>query len=159
MNIFLIKKERKAIIGALVGNIVEFYDFMVFVFLLRYIVANFFPNDLESIATLKALTVSMVAYFVRPVGALFFGGIGDIKGRKKALMLSILMASAATVSIGLLPTFSRVGFFSPVLLLSFRALQGFSVSGEQGSAAVFLRELLAKKTVVSQARWLYLVFF
>ena len=145
MNFSKIKKERHAMIGALIGNVIEFYDFMVFLFLIKYMIYNFFPQDLENIATLKALTVSMAAYFVRPAGALFFGRIGDKRGRKKSLLISILMATMATACIGLLPIFKSVGFFAPLLLLLLRALQGFSVSGEQGGAAVFLRELLGEE--------------
>ena len=145
MNIKLLKSEQQAIIGSLIGNVVEFYDFMIFIFLLKYLSTAFFPATNETLGLLKALSVSMGAYLVRPLGALYFGKIGDQSGRKKALLYSILAASLATACIGLLPSFATAGMLAPALLLALRLLQGFAVSGEQGGAAVFLRELLGRE--------------
>ena len=145
MDLNLIKKEKLALVSSLFGNVVEFYDFMVFIFLLKYIAANFFPDSCGINGTLKIFSVSIGAYFARPLGALFFGKIGDQSGRKPALLYSIFIASIATTCVGVLPTFSSIGIYASLLLVFLRVLQGFSVSGEQGGAAVFLRELLGKK--------------
>lgn len=131
---------KKLIAGVIVGNLMEFFDFIVYVYLSTYISKNFFPN--EDIFTSKILTFSVFAsgYLTRPLGAVFFGYIGDRFGRKIALIQSIVLITTATACIGLLPVYSSIGIIAPLLLVTCRLIQGFAISGEQGGAAVYLSE-------------------
>lgn len=131
---------RKAVIGASIGNAVEWFDFAIYGFLATYIAANFFPADNETAALLNTFAIFAAAFFMRPLGGFVFGPLGDRIGRQKVLALVILLMSAATLLIGLLPTYSAIGVAAPLLLLVLRCVQGFSAGGEYGGGAVYLAE-------------------
>lgn len=131
---------RRAVTGASIGNAVEWFDFAIYGFLATIIAANFFPTDDDTAALLKTFAIFAAAFFVRPLGGLVFGPLGDRIGRQKVLAIVILLMSAATLAIGLLPTYESIGILAPVLLLVFRCLQGFSAGGEYGGGAVYLAE-------------------
>ncbi len=136
------KGIRAILLGSLIGNVMEFYDFMIFAFLAKQITSLFFPLHDKNTGLLLTLSTFAMGYISRPFGSIFFGFIGDRYGRKTALLYSILLMSIATMFIGLLPTFNTIGYLSPVLLILLRLLQGFAVSGEQGGVIVFLSETL-----------------
>lgn len=134
---------RKAVIGASIGNAVEWFDFAIYGFLATYIAANFFPSGDETAALLNTFAIFAAAFFMRPLGGFVFGPLGDRIGRQKVLALVILLMSAATLLIGLLPTYSALGIAAPLLLLVLRCVQGFSAGGEYGGGAVYLAEYAA----------------
>ncbi|MEV3905860.1 MFS transporter [Mycobacterium sp. NPDC050551] len=131
---------RKAVTGASIGNAVEWFDFAIYGFLATFIAANFFPSGDDTAALLKTFAIFAAAFFMRPLGGFVFGPLGDRLGRQRVLALVILLMSAATLGIGLLPTYSTIGVAAPVLLLVLRCLQGFSAGGEYGGGAVYLAE-------------------
>lgn len=131
---------RQAVVGASIGNAVEWFDFAIYGFLATYIAANFFPAGDDTAALLNTFAIFAAAFFMRPLGGFIFGPLGDRIGRQKVLALVILLMSAATLLIGLLPTYAAIGVAAPVLLLVLRCLQGFSAGGEYGGGAVYLAE-------------------
>ena len=131
---------RKAVTGASIGNAVEWFDFAIYGFLATFIAAKFFPAGNETAALLNTFAIFAAAFFMRPLGGFVFGPLGDRLGRQRVLALVILLMSAATVLIGLLPTYASIGVAAPLLLLFLRCLQGFSAGGEYGGGAVYLAE-------------------
>jgi MHS family proline/betaine transporter-like MFS transporter len=131
---------RKAVTGASIGNAVEWFDFAIYGFLATFIAANFFPAGDDTAALLSTFAIFAAAFFMRPLGGFVFGPLGDRIGRQRVLALVILLMSAATLGIGLLPTYSAIGVAAPLLLLFLRCLQGFSAGGEYGGGAVYLAE-------------------
>ncbi|WP_422745883.1 MFS transporter [Mycobacterium sp. WMMD1722] len=131
---------RKAITGASIGNAVEWFDFAIYGFLATFIAANFFPSGDDTAALLNTFAIFAAAFLVRPLGGFVFGPLGDRIGRQKVLAVVILLMSAATLGIGLLPTYATIGVAAPLLLLLLRCVQGFSAGGEYGGGAVYLAE-------------------
>lgn len=143
MNDF--NRNKRLIAGALIGNIMEFFDFIIYAYLSSYITKNFFPFEDQFVASILTFSVFASGYLTRPFGAVIFGYVGDRFGRKIALLQSISLITIATVCIGLLPVYADVGILSPLLLVLCRLTQGFAVSGEQSGAAVYLAESLSSK--------------
>jgi len=135
---------RQVIIGASIGNAVEWYDFAIYGFLATFIAANFFPAGNDTAAMLNTFAIFAAAFVMRPLGGLVFGPLGDRIGRQRVLALVILLMSGATVAIGLLPTYAAIGVAAPLLLLFLRCLQGFSAGGEYGGGAVYLAEFASQ---------------
>lgn len=131
---------QKAIAGASIGNAVEWFDFAIYGFLATFIAANFFPAGDDTAALLNTFAIFAAAFLVRPLGGFVFGPLGDRIGRQRVLAVVILLMSAATLCIGLLPTYASIGVAAPLLLLLLRCLQGFSAGGEYGGGAVYLAE-------------------
>lgn len=134
---------RRVIVGASIGNAVEWFDFAIYGFLATFIAANFFPAGNDTAALLNTFAIFAAAFFMRPLGGFVFGPLGDRIGRHRVLALVILLMSAATLAIGLLPTYHSIGVAAPLLLLLLRCLQGFSAGGEYGGGAVYLAEYAA----------------
>jgi MHS family proline/betaine transporter-like MFS transporter len=132
--------NRRVVTGASIGNAVEWFDFAIYGFLATFIAAHFFPSGNDTAALLNTFAIFAAAFFMRPLGGLVFGPLGDRIGRQKILAIVILLMSAATLCIGLLPTYDSIGLAAPLLLLFFRCLQGFSAGGEYGGGAVYLAE-------------------
>jgi MHS family proline/betaine transporter-like MFS transporter len=130
----------RATVGASIGNLVEWFDFAVYGYLATYIATNFFPSGNPTAGLLSTFAVFAAAFFVRPLGGLFFGPLGDRIGRQRVLASVIILMSAATFAIGLLPGYATIGIWAPVLLVAARLLQGFSAGGEFGGGATFLAE-------------------
>ena len=131
---------RRAVTGASIGNAVEGFDFAIYGFLATFIAGQFFPAGDETAALLNTFAIFAAAFFMRPLGGFVFGPLGDRIGRQRVLALVILLMSAATLGIGLLPTYEAIGVLAPLLLLMLRCLQGFSAGGEYGGGAVYLAE-------------------
>jgi len=136
------EKERVwFVIGASsVGTIIEWYDFYIFGTLATIIAAKFYPSGNELVAFLKTLATFAVGFAVRPFGALFFGRIGDLVGRKYAFMLTLLIMGGSTAVIGMLPGYETIGVAAPIILVTLRLLQGLALGGEYGGAAVYVAE-------------------
>src|SRR5918998_3832227 len=111
---------RKAITGASIGNAVEWFDFAIYGFLATFIAANFFPAGNETAALLNTFAIFAAAFFMRPLGGFVFGPLGDRIGRQRVLALVILLMSASTMGIGLVPSYDSIGVFAPALLLVLR---------------------------------------
>ena len=129
------------IIGASsVGTMIEWYDFYIFGSLATVISPLFYPQGNNTIALIAYLSTFAVGFVVRPFGALFFGRIGDLVGRKYAFLVTLLIMGGATALIGLLPTYATIGMAAPITLLLIRILQGLALGGEYGGAAVYVAE-------------------
>ena len=131
---------RRAIVGASVGNLVEWFDFAVYGYLAATLGAIFFPSDDPTISLLASFAVFGVAFFARPLGGFFFGPLGDRIGRQSTLVAVIILMSFATFAIGFLPGYEAIGIWAPILLVFLRLVQGFSTGGEFGGASAFLAE-------------------
>jgi MHS family proline/betaine transporter-like MFS transporter len=133
-------KTRRAVGAAVVGNVLEWYDFSVYAFVAIYISRNFFPQGNEVTALLSTFLAYGLGFLARPLGAIVIGRLGDVRGRKAALLVTILLMAVGTVLIGVLPTFATIGYLAPLLLVVARLLQGFSAGGEWGSSTAFIVE-------------------
>ena len=133
-------KGRKAVTTAVVGNLLEWYDFAVYGYLATVLAKKFFPAGDELTALLSTFAAFGVGFVVRPLGGIVIGRLGDVKGRKAALMLTIILMAAGTVLIGLIPTYQSIGVLAPVLLVMARLMQGFSAGGEWGGSTAFIVE-------------------
>lgn len=131
---------RRAIVGASIGNTVEWFDFATYSFLAVTLAAVFFPSGNPAAALLSTFAIFAAAFFVRPLGGLFFGPMGDKIGRQRVLATVIIMMSLSTFVIGLLPPYATIGIWAPLLLVIARCVQGFSAGGEFGGASTFLAE-------------------
>jgi len=123
-----------------VGTMIEWYDFYIFGSLATVIAPLFYPQGNNTIALIAYLSTFAVGFVVRPFGALFFGRIGDLVGRKYAFLVTLLIMGGATALIGFLPTYASVGLAAPIFLLVIRVLQGLALGGEYGGAAVYVAE-------------------
>ena len=132
---------RKVVFASLVGTAVEWYDFFLYGSAAALVFGTlFFPESDAVTATLLAFGTYAVGFAARPLGGIVFGHFGDRVGRKKMLVVSLLMMGVATVAIGLLPTYATIGVAAPILLLACRVLQGFAVGGEWGGAVLMAAE-------------------
>lgn len=134
------RARRRAVVGAGIGNFVEWYDFSVYAYFATVIAALFFPEADATAALLATFAVYGISFFARPVGALLFGRLGDRVGRKNTLAAVVLLMAAATTLIGALPTYETLGVGAPLLLLGARLLQGISAGGEYATATSYLVE-------------------
>jgi MFS family permease len=123
-----------------VGTMIEWYDFYIFGSLATVISPLFYPQGNNTIALIAYLSTFAVGFVVRPFGALFFGRIGDLVGRKYAFLVTLLIMGGATALIGFLPTYATIGIAAPIILLLIRVLQGLALGGEYGGAAVYVAE-------------------
>ncbi|MGD0894025.1 MAG: MFS transporter [Terracidiphilus sp.] len=130
----------KVILGSALGTMIEWYDFYIFGSLATVLSLKFYPPGNDTFALIAYLATFAVGFLVRPFGALFFGRLGDLLGRRIAFIFTLTIMGFATASIGLLPTYHTAGWFSPIALILIRMLQGLALGGEYGGAAVFVAE-------------------
>ena len=130
----------RVILGAATGTLIEWYDFFIFGSLTTILALKFYPPGNDTFALIAYLATFAVGFLVRPFGALFFGGIGDLFGRRIAFIITLSVMGASTASIGLLPTYKTAGWLSPIILIAIRVLQGLALGGEYGGAAVYVAE-------------------
>ena len=131
---------KKVAIAACFGTFLEWYDFLTFATLAVIFGPLFFPSSDPSTGLLASLATFGVGMVVRPIGAIIFGSIGDRIGRRPVFMITITLMGIATVCVGFLPTYSEIGIWAPIMLVSLRLLQGLSAGGEIGGSAVYLTE-------------------
>jgi MHS family proline/betaine transporter-like MFS transporter len=132
--------RRRVVWAGIVGNVMEWYDFAIYGFFARTIGSLYFPAEDPRTSLLAAYAVFAVGFFMRPLGAILFGHIGDRVGRGPALLWSVVAMAVPTLVMGLLPTYSQIGIWAAVLMLLCRMMQGLAVGGEYTSSAVFLAE-------------------
>ena len=130
----------KVITASAVGTMIEWYDFYIFGTLATTISPLFYPSGNDTLALIAYLSTFAVGFVVRPFGALFFGRIGDLVGRKYAFLVTLLIMGSATALIGVLPTYATIGIAAPITLLIIRVLQGLALGGEYGGAAIYVAE-------------------
>ncbi|MCB1411962.1 MAG: MFS transporter [Xanthobacteraceae bacterium] len=130
---------HRAIAASAIGNATEWFDYGIYAYGVTYISAALFPGEVGE-AVLFALATFAISFLVRPLGGVFWGSLGDRLGRKSVLALTILLMSGATLCVGLIPSYDRIGFWAPLLLIVLRMVQGFSTGGEYGGAATFMAE-------------------
>src|SRR6201997_586093 len=134
------KEETKVIFASSLGTVFEWYDFYLYATLAPFFAALFFPKGNDTAALLSAFATYAAGFLVRPFGALVFGRIGDLVGRKYTFLVTILVMGGSTVAVGLLPTYSSIGFAPTLLLVALRLLQGLALGGEYGGAATYVAE-------------------
>src|SRR2546429_529950 len=125
----------RVILASAVGTMIEWYDFYIFGSLAAVLSPIFYPPGNQTFSYIAYLATFAVGFVVRPFGALFFGRIGDLVGRKYAFLVTLSIMGGATALIGFLPTYATAGWFAPVTLLAIRVLQGLALGGEYGGAA------------------------
>jgi MFS family permease len=130
----------KVISASSMGTMIEWYDFYIFGSLAVVISTKFFPSDNPTAAFLSTLATFAAGFVVRPFGALFFGRLGDLIGRKYTFMVTLLLMGGATFLIGCIPSYETIGFMAPLLVLVLRLLQGLALGGEYGGAATYVAE-------------------
>jgi MFS family permease len=130
----------KVISASSMGTMIEWYDFYIFGSLAVVISTKFFPSDNPTAAFLSTLATFAAGFVVRPFGALFFGRLGDIIGRKYTFMATLLLMGCSTFLIGCIPSYETIGFLAPLLVLILRLLQGLALGGEYGGAATYVAE-------------------
>ena len=133
---------RTALAG-LIGNVIEWFDFAVYGYFATDIGRQFFPQSSATAQQLLAFTVFALGFVARPIGSVALGVIGDRIGRRTLLTLSVALMGAATLAIGLLPTYEQIGMAAPLLLVMLRLAQGFSVGAEFTGSMVYTTELSA----------------
>ena len=131
---------RKSTIAGFFGTFVEYYDFAVYGFLVVFMAPLYYPSENSATSMLASLGVFASGYVMRPLGALFFGSLGDRRGRRIALLTTIVGMGASTAIMGVLPTYSAIGILAPILLILSRMLQGFCAGGEIVGAATLVAE-------------------
>lgn len=135
------KQPKRAAAAAFMGTAIEYYDFYIYALASALIFGQlFFKTDNAFIGTMAAFATFAIGLFIRPLGGIVFGHIGDKIGRKKSLMITLFLMGFATVGIGLLPTYSQAGIVAPILLIVMRLLQGLAVGGEWGGAVLIAGE-------------------
>ena len=130
----------RVILAASVGTMIEWYDFYIFGSLAVVLSQKFYPPGNPTFAFIAYLSTFAVGFMVRPFGALFFGRIGDLVGRKYAFLVTLTVMGGGTFLIGCMPTFKTAGWFAPIGLIAIRVLQGLALGGEYGGAAIYVAE-------------------
>ncbi len=134
------KEEKFVIVASSTGTVFEWYDFYLYAVLAPFFAALFFPTGNDTAALLSAFATYAAGFLVRPFGALLFGRIGDLVGRKYTFLVTIVVMGASTFAVGLLPTYAAIGWAAPVMLVLLRLLQGLALGGEYGGAATYVAE-------------------
>lgn len=131
---------RSVILASSVGTLIEWYDFYIFGSLAPIIASQFFPKANPTAALLSTLATFAAGFIVRPFGALVFGRLGDLIGRKYTFLLTLIIMGGSTFAIGLIPSYDKIGFAAPIIVLLLRLLQGLALGGEYGGAATYVAE-------------------
>src|SRR5437868_3150931 len=136
----VVSSERRVIIASSVGTVFEWYDFYLYAILAPFFAAIFFPPGNQTAALLGAFGAYAAGFLVRPFGAIIFGRIGDLVGRKYTFLVTIVTMGLSTVLVGFLPGYKTIGFAAPVILVVLRLAQGLALGGEYGGAATYVAE-------------------
>ena len=130
----------RVILASSVGTMIEWYDFYIFGSLAVVLSQKFYPPGNPTFAFIAYLSTFAIGFMVRPFGALFFGRIGDLVGRKYAFLVTLTVMGFGTFLIGLMPTYATAGWFAPIALIGIRIFQGLALGGEYGGAAIYVAE-------------------
>ncbi|MEM7123189.1 MAG: MFS transporter [Pseudomonadota bacterium] len=132
--------RRRVRVASMVGNALEWYDFAIYGYFAATIGLQFFPDDNPAVSVIAAFGVFAIGFVARPIGAILFGHLGDRVGRRRVLVISILVMAVPTTLIGVLPTYADIGIWAPVILIALRLLQGLSVGGEMTGSITLMVE-------------------
>ncbi|MGE0215840.1 MFS transporter [Mycolicibacterium sp.] len=146
--------RRRAVAAAAVGNAIEWYDYTIYGYLAVILGAVFFPSDDPATSLLATFAAFALAFVIRPIGGMVFGSLGDRLGRQRTLATVVVLISAATFLVGVLPGYAVIGVWAPVLLVALRVVQGLSAGGEVGGATAFLAEYAPDRKRALQVAWL-----
>src|SRR5476649_2093060 len=135
----------RSIIGGSLGNLVEWYDWYVYTAFSIYFSRAFFPSDNQIAGLVNTAGIFAIGFLMRPIGGWLMGSYADKKGRKTALTLSVLLMSAGSLVIAVVPGYKQIGVAAPIILVIARIIQGLSVGGEYGTSATYLSEVATKK--------------
>ncbi|MEG3179310.1 MFS transporter [Sphingomonas sp. LT1P40] len=135
------KTRAKAAIAGSAGNLIEWYDFYAYAYTALYFASAFFPAGDRTAQLLNVAAIYAAGFLIRPLGGWFFGRYADRKGRRAAMIASVLLMGAGSLLVGVLPTYATIGAWAPALLLIARLMQGFSTGGQYGAAATYLSEI------------------
>lgn len=139
--------KKRIISSAIIGNIVEYYDFGIYAVFAEIIGRIFFPNFNGYIQLIFSFAIFAIGFFIRPLGGVVFGHIGDIFGRKLALTISIIGMGMSTLCIGIMPSYDQIGVLAPILLTIIRMFQGLCIGGEGAGSAIFIIEHFEEERV------------
>src|SRR2546423_2096509 len=146
-------EERRVIIASSVGTVFEWYDFYLYAILAVFFAGLFFPPGNLTAATIGAFGAYAAGFLVRPFGAIIFGRIGDLVGRKYTFLVTIVVMGLSTVLVGCLPTFATIGWAAPLILLAVRLAQGLALGGQDGGPATHVpRRAPERNAAKSRAR-------
>src|SRR5204862_7281232 len=134
------KDEKFVIFASSLCTVFEWYDFYLYATLAPFFAALFFPPGNDTAALLSAFATYAAGFLIRPFGALIFGRIGDLVGRKYTFLVTIVVMGSSTFLVGVLPTFTAIGWLAPILLVTLRLCQGLALGGEYGGAATYVAE-------------------
>src|SRR5512145_3526232 len=134
------KEERTVIVASSLGTVFEWYDFYLYGSLAAVIAKHFFTGLNETSQFILALLAFAAGFAVRPFGAIVFGRLGDLIGRKYTFLVTILIMGLSTTVVGMLPSYTSIGIAAPIVLISMRILQGLALGGEYGGAATYVAE-------------------
>ena len=145
--------QRKARMAGVVGNVIEWYDFALYGYLAAIIGRLFFPAEDATASLLASYGVFAAGFLMRPIGAIFFGWLGDTIGRGRTMLISVAMMAFPTIALGLLPDYATIGLAAPILLIVIRLIQGLSVGGEFSSSVTYMVETAAKHRRGQAGSW------
>ncbi|MEU4741468.1 MFS transporter [Actinosynnema sp. NPDC023658] len=131
----------RKLVAASIGNAIEWYDWTIYATFSLYFATQIFPKDNPQLALINTLAAYAIAFFFRPLGGYLLGRFADLRGRRTAMLLTIVLMAGGSVAIGVLPTYAQVGWLAPVLLLLARVAQGLSLGGEVSNASAYLAEI------------------
>jgi MFS family permease len=134
------REERRVILASSLGTVFEWYDFYLYAVLAPYFAALFFPAGNNTAALMGSFGAYAAGFLVRPFGALVFGRIGDVVGRKYTFLVTITVMGLSTAAVGFMPTYAAIGMASPIILVLLRLIQGLALGGEYGGAATYVAE-------------------
>ena len=143
------KEEKKVILASSLGTVFEWYDFYLYGSLAAIISKQFFGALNETSAFIFALLAFAAGFAVRPFGAIFFGRLGDLIGRKYTFLVTILIMGGSTAVVGMLPSYATIGILAPIVLIVLRMLQGLALGGEYGGAATYVAEHAPRASAAS----------
>lgn len=141
----LTRQEKKIVGLAALGGMLEFYDFIIYGIFSVYFAHQFFPGDNQLLSVIESYVVFVLGYIARPIGGVIFSHVGDEHGRKKVLIITIILMGLSSLGIGVLPTYSQIGIAAPILLLILRLTQGLALGGELPSTYVYISETMPHK--------------
>jgi MHS family proline/betaine transporter-like MFS transporter len=145
--------QRKARMAGVVGNVIEWYDFALYGYLAAIIGRLFFPAEDATASLLASYGVFAAGFLMRPIGAIFFGWLGDTIGRGRTMLISVAMMAFPTIALGLLPDYATIGLAAPILLIVIRLIQGLSVGGEFSSSVTYMVETAAEDRRGQAGSW------
>ncbi|MFA6036963.1 MAG: MFS transporter [Legionellales bacterium] len=135
--------KKSSILAVVAGNMIEWYDFALYLFLAPVLAHNFFAEENHLNAMLSTFLIFAIGFFIRPLGSILFGHLGDRIGRTKTLKISILLISLSTILMGLLPTYQHFGIYAGLMLAFLRLIQGLCIGGEFAGSMIYLSEMAA----------------